>query len=139
MQNRSHTKHVTSKLTNSSFEAAYQRSQLMFVLSCCISQQFFAPSHQLGPKYHLVLVDHTLWWTKIIIICIRMLQSRKTSCSPREKSNTTQTILSFYKRLTPNCAKINGTVRHIKITHMVTPDTFIPYNNNNKKAKNFPY
>ena len=85
-QNRSHTKKVTSKLKNSSLEAVNQRSQLMFVFCWRISQQFFAPSHQLGPKYHLVLVDHTLWWTKIITICISMLQSRKNSCSPRKKA-----------------------------------------------------
>jgi len=76
MQNRSQTKNVTSKLKKNSLEAVNQRSQLMYVLCRRILQQFFAPSHQLGPKYHPVLVDHTLWWTKIITISISMLQSR---------------------------------------------------------------
>ena len=86
MQNGSHTKNVTSKLKNNSLEAVNWKSQLMFVLCWRILQQFFAPSHLLGPKYHLALVDHTLWWTKIITICISIMQSRKNSCLPRKKA-----------------------------------------------------
>ena len=125
MQNRSQTKNVTSKLKNDSLEAVNQRSQLMFVLCWYFLQQFFAPSHQLGPRYHRALVDHTLWWTKIITICISMLQSRKNSCSLRKKATPhRQFIVS--KRLTPNFVKIDRKVHYIKLTHMVTSDTIIP-------------
>lgn len=118
MQNRPWTTNVTWKLKNNSLEAVNQRSQLMFVLCWRILQQFFAPSHQLGPKYHLVLVDHTLWWTKIITICISMLHNRKKiPVRWGKKSNTTKTIHYFYKGLTPSFAKTDGSVHYIKLTH----------------------